>query len=129
MAFYYPRRLGIRRPKPEKSRDGLSKSSPPRHCDVWREGVGAVWTEYEELPEDRVLKQLETAPTGKFTLILGEPGAGKTRLVENWFVQLITKAAQQAHLGMIVPALIYLRRVPPATWQINSENKFADALW
>jgi Cdc6-like AAA superfamily ATPase len=129
MAFYYSRRLASRRSKPERSKDSLSESSAPRHYDVWREGAGAVWAEYEELPEERVFKQLETIPANRFILILGEPGAGKTSLIENWFVQLATKVAQQKHLGITVPILIHFRQVPPATWQINNEHKFVDALW
>jgi hypothetical protein len=129
MAFYYPRRLGTRPLRSAQKEDRPEKKSAPRRYEVWREGVALVWTEYEESPEDQVLTDLHSAPANKFTLILGEPGAGKTSLLENWFVQSASRVATQPQLGMVLPALIHLRSVPQATWKIDNEDAFADELW
>jgi hypothetical protein len=129
MSFYYPRRLGIRRLETSGGNTGQSDTAAPAHYNVWREGGDITSRDYEEFAEDRVLKELETSPSNRFGLILGEPGSGKTNLLENWFVQLAQRAAKQCHLGITLPILVPLRRIPKSIWEINSEDKLADELW
>ena len=129
LAFYYPLRLGIRRrvTLAQKENSQTTKLVPRKQS--WREGVGISSIEYEEHPETQVLERLlDSGPTKRFELILGEPGAGKTTLLETWFLRL-AQGLKMPKWGTIVPALVRLRSVPRETWQINDDQKMADALW
>ncbi|HKV91296.1 MAG TPA: NACHT domain-containing protein [Candidatus Angelobacter sp.] len=126
--FYYPLRLG-RRAWLSSSGDDDGLSRRARGYESWREGIHRSLVEYDEYPEDRVLEWLLTA-TGmnRFSVILGEPGSGKTTLFKAWFRRLATRTTEPA-LGMVVPVLVRLRSVPAKIWRINDINDLADALW
>jgi len=85
---YFPRKLG--RPRHAvPSLDGPGGRERPRDHDSWREGVQRAAIEYEAIPEEPVRDELfrEGATRSGFLLVTGEPGSGKSRLLEAWFEQ------------------------------------------
>jgi hypothetical protein len=128
MTFYFPIRLGLKRQKAATRREENAGQSLA--YEVWREGTERSLTDYEESPESQVLKAFcHSAPAQRLTFILGEPGAGKTTLFLDWFLRLAREAAIEVRLGSKLPVLVRLRSVSKDTWNIEDDDKRADALW
>src|SRR3954454_10311321 len=86
---YQPLTLGVLRTRTATPADRPDKgiSRAPRH-ETWREGLSGLRPDYEPHPEAQVLHRLRQAARHhhpKLWLVLGEPGAGKSRLLEEWF--------------------------------------------
>lgn len=74
----------------------------------------------------------QAAPTadGRFWLILGEPGGGKSTLFQEWFKRWWSGSADPApRLGLPVPVLVRLRELPPETLDDADADAMADRLW
>ena len=127
MGFYYPRHLGTRLRVSAKAGQDEDRRRA-RDYEVWREGVEVAWTECEEFTEEHVLKEVGRSPLRRFTLILGEPGAGKTMLLSHWFRKMVRNVVRQPRLGMVVPVRVLLRDQRAIFCERNSD-KLADALW
>lgn len=125
--FYHPLTLGTARRKLSKDLERDRPSAQPTY-EIWCEGIQRLEVEYEEMPADSILQAIRHYPSSHhFWLVLGEPGAGKTRLLEHWF----TKWAGQLNtlqLGMAVPVLFRLRELEAEDLKLEAES-LADRLW
>lgn len=126
--FFHPLTLGIARQK--KAVVDRERETPSHRQDyeVWCEGIQRLEVKYEEVPADSILQTLhQSPPSHRFWLVLGEPGAGKTRLLEHWFSQW-AEQLNALQLGMKVPVLFRLRELEAE--DLKLEPKFlADRLW
>jgi hypothetical protein len=130
VSFYYPLTLGIRRSKPASAGEGDKQVLPPRPAyDAWREGVHRLEHQYEEHPEGRVLQAVRqaTQTQSRLWIILGEPGAGKSALLEQWFTCWAAELAAP-RLGMAVPVLVHLGDLKDEDAELESEQ-LAKRLW
>ena len=102
-----------------------------RTYESWRESLmsSRSLSRYEEHPEARILLQLIAAPpTNRYSVILGEPGSGKTTLFKNWFVRIACEP-RSLTWGMMVPVMVPLRAVPSHVWELTDDEELADAIW
>ena len=129
MEFYYPLRLGPRKLKPLKN-GRLDEQSTQHGSEVWRNGVECDEYEDKRIPEAQVLAEIqEKASTAEnlFWLILAEPGAGKTKLMNAWFRQWVCDS-QTTGYGSTVPLLVNLRDLKPDFIDLDLEA-LGDKLW
>jgi hypothetical protein len=127
---FFPLTLGLPKPRPPpRERDETEPHLPRRARDeeAWRESLSAPPEEVEEHPEAAVLARLRASPPPRPWVILGEPGAGKTRLLEHWHATWLRDLGAP-RLGMAVPVLVRLREVAAATLREPPEV-MADRLW
>jgi len=130
---YFPRKLGRPR-RAVPGPDGHGSRELPRDHDSWREGVRHAEVAWEPVPEERVRDELfgERSPTPGFLLVTGEPGSGKSRLLEAWFEQWAA-AAPALRLGARVPVLVRLRDLPRnevgGLLTESDPESLADRLW
>jgi len=116
MPFYFPLRLGQRRRKYVSPRlDSPSVLSKRTEVEVvrWREERNRLEIDIDELPEAQVLEGFRWASSGqshRFWVILGEPGAGKSKLLDAWFERLVPPE-NELRLGIRIPALVRLREI------------------
>jgi hypothetical protein len=133
--FRHPMTLGVRRPRQAAGGGGAgehSKGSGLRSTNEgWREGLGLVGTEYEELPAERILDELRRGAAANRArrpwLVLGEPGAGKSTLLEAWF-DAWAGQLPGPKLGLPVPVLVRLRELRHGDLDGDPEA-IADRLW
>jgi predicted NACHT family NTPase len=126
MPFYYPLTLGVRRRKLEAAKT----RELPQPYDTRHEGAEHNEYMYEEYSEAEILERLQQhvpSRSNRPWLILGEPGAGKTALLEAWFLRWAAELPA-AHLGMVVPVLVRLRYLRIDQSPLDSDM-FADQLW
>ncbi|WP_044559626.1 NACHT domain-containing protein [Azospirillum sp. B4] len=121
---YFPARLGT--PVQRGQLDGEEGGSRLPRYEAWREGFdhGIL----AERPEAAVLDELLRVGDG-LTLILGEPGAGKSRLLEHWAGR--TRPAAPGY-GVLVPLLLPLRHLKGQSSLVDPALRgpaLADALW
>jgi hypothetical protein len=127
---FFPLTLGLPKPRPpprERDETEPHLPRPARDADAWRESLSAPPEEVEEFPEAAVLARLRASPPPQPWVILGEPGAGKTRLLEHWHATWLRDLGAP-RLGMAVPVLVRLREVAAATLRGNPDV-VADRLW
>jgi hypothetical protein len=128
--FFHPVTLGVvRAPRPAPERPDGREGKTLRRYEAWQEGVRSR-REYEPHPEARVFERFRQAASGgrsRLWVVLGEPGAGKTRLLEAWFGRWAGQAGP-VRLGMAVPVLVRLRNVTPEQIALPAEA-LADRLW
>lgn len=122
---YFPARLGT--PAPREKPGQEDGRITPGHYDAWRESFAVDIQSWSERPEVGAFAELRRGATG-FQVILGEPGAGKTRLLEEWYGRWWEEAPRLATFGMRVPALVRLRRLEAPDAGL-SNAAFADRLW
>ena len=126
---FFPLSLG--RPKPWAKREEAQEHDAPRMTyDAWREGLSGSEKEVDVHPAEDVLSRLirdDPALPMRPWVVLGEPGAGKTSLLEHWHVTWL-RALPQPCLGMRVPMLVRLRDVPREVLA-GDPDTVADALW
>ncbi|WP_049974352.1 NACHT domain-containing NTPase [Azospirillum sp. B4] len=129
---YVPARLGT--PVFREARNRVEdKIRLPQNYEAWREGIAVQEQAWEERPEPQVLDELRSGTA--FKVILGEPGAGKSRLLEHWAER--ARPAAPGY-GTLVPLLLPLRRLQhlpprqdhpdPRDLAVQGEG-LADALW
>ena len=87
-------------------------------------------TNYTEYPENQILNRIkDCALTEKrLSIILGEPGAGKSTLFENWFKRWSEKHTSVCY-GMVVPVLVRFRSLDAETCQKEQAEELADYFW
>ena len=112
---YFPLTLGIelelevRNKHAEDTRkNDIGSQYPP----TWHEGIDVTHREkkLEQLSEGKVFQDiLNTTDTSKSWYIIGEPGAGKSRLLSEWFLRAVEHDRQ--FLGGQLPLLIPLRNL------------------
>jgi hypothetical protein len=100
--------------------------------DSWRESVRQHEVEYDDHPEDRVFRQLVIA-SGQATLqklwmIQGEPGSGKSTLVEHWIDRWAAGLEAEPKEGIQLPVPVRFRDLP-AECLPGSATELAEALW
>src|SRR4051812_29149808 len=88
-AFYHPPTLGVARPGRQglDDRIGTQRGEIATH-EVWREGIRPFNTDYDRHPEAQVFAALRVAASrehARLWVVLGEPGAGKSHLLNEWF--------------------------------------------
>jgi hypothetical protein len=123
---FFPLTLGVPQGKTREERES---ERSPRTYDDWREWVGPQ-EEFEPFPAEDILLRLtqgDPALPRRPWLILGEPGAGKTRLLEHWHATWV-QALLRPYLGMKVPVLVRLRDVPRDAFK-GDPSAVADTLW
>jgi hypothetical protein len=128
---YQPLTLGEPRTHATKPRDRSNNniSGSPRH-ETWREGLSGPKPNYEPHPEAQVLDRLRQAAPHhhpKLWMVLGEPGAGKSRLLEEWFRRWASNPGEP-RLGLCVPVLVRLRSLRAEDIRIDAKE-LADRLW
>jgi hypothetical protein len=130
---YYPRKLG--RPRHAvASPDGRGRRELRRDHDSWREGLRRAEVDWEPVPEERVRDELfgERGQPPGFLLVTGEPGSGKSRLLEAW-LEHWAKAAPALRLGARVAVLVRLRDLPreevDTLGTLSDPASLADRLW
>jgi hypothetical protein len=126
--FFHPLTLGVaRRTAPPSPDDPHPKRA--RHYEAWQEGVRPR-VAYDPHPEARVLERFRQAAERGVTrlwVVLGEPGAGKTRLMDAWFQRWASDAGPP-RLGMTLPVLVRLRRLKKMNPEPDLDG-LADRLW
>ena len=128
---FFPLSLG--RPKPRAKREEAQEHEPnaPRLTyDAWREGLSGSEEEVNVHPAEDVLSRLmrdDPALPMRPWVVLGEPGAGKTSLLEHWHVTWL-RALPQPCLGMRVSILVRLRDVQREVLA-GDPATVADTLW
>lgn len=123
---YFPVRLGTpvgRSKKPSGDEGQLA----PRDYEAWRESFVVERQAWSERAEVDAFAELCRGGTG-FQLILGEPGAGKSRLLEEWFRRWWIGGGTVASFGERVPVLVRLRFLKPVDIEL-ADASFADRLW
>ncbi len=123
---FFPLTLGVPQ---RKTREVRESERPPRTYDEWREWIGRP-EEFEPFPAEDILMRLmrgDPALPPPPWLILGEPGAGKTSLLEHWHATWL-QALLRPYLGMKVPVLVRLGDVPRDAFK-GDPGIVADALW
>ena len=133
--FYHPRTLARRRapPRPDEDR---GRTRPGPAYETWREGVRRLDDQrsFEPVPEAGVWEALlraarDDAATPGFALVTGEPGAGKSYLLETW-QRRWAKEAPTPVLGATVVVLVRLRELKLEATAIPSDAAaLADLLW
>ena len=126
---FFPLSLG--RPKPRAKREEAQEHGAPRLTyDAWREGLSGSEEEVDVHPAEDVLSRLmrnDPALPIRPWVILGEPGGGKTWLLEHWHMTWL-RALSQLCFGMRVPVLVRLRDVPREALA-GDPATVADTLW
>jgi hypothetical protein len=112
---FFPLTVGIPRPRPRRESDQLHDASPVQGARwdevVWRESLSAPPDPVEEVSAMAVLDRLMSSePPSRPWLILGEPGAGKSRLLEHWHATWLGILAEP-RLGLPVSVLVRLREL------------------
>lgn len=112
LTTYLERRLGIahsRKRRGDESTDG----SPARssQAEAWTESPPLRDIEYEDRPELNVLGDLAAAvgKTSRFWMIQGEPGSGKSMLLEHWVERWLDALASGESGSLAVPVLVQFR--------------------
>ncbi|WP_148293802.1 hypothetical protein, partial [Azospirillum sp. B4] len=105
---YFPARLGtpVTRPTPDREQLGSRDGANLPHYEAWRESFAPPSSSWEERPEAQVLDDLRGG--AGFHIILGEPGAGKSSLLQHWADQV--RPATPGY-GALVPLLLELGRL------------------
>lgn len=127
---FFPLTLGVPKPRPIRPERAETRPDQPHRArdeDAWRESLSAPPEEVEEFAEATVLARLRAALPERPWVILGEPGAGKTRLLEHWHATWLRDLGA-ARLGTAVPALVRLRELAPETLR-GPPEVVADRLW
>jgi hypothetical protein len=129
---FFPLTLGIPKPRPRREPDQLDETSPFQSARwdeaVWRESLSAPPDPVEEVLATTVLDRLmRSEPPSRPWLILGEPGAGKSRLLEHWHATWLSILAEPM-LGLPVPVLVRLRELDAAALK-GDPALVADHLW
>jgi hypothetical protein len=89
--------------KDQEARESASRSRPP-HYEAWREKITQTGdVQLEPQPEALVLDELrrEAARASWVQPILGEPGAGKSRLLREWALRLAGSPATETPFAFI----------------------------
>ncbi|QCO03335.1 NACHT domain-containing protein [Azospirillum argentinense] len=123
---YFPAKLGtpVQHPSEGDRKDGRIGS---QHYEAWRESFAIEPTSWTERSEAEAFTERKRGG-GYFHVIVGEPGAGKTRLLEEWFRRWWTGEAGSLSFGMRVPVLVRLRQLESADARLNPDQ-LADQLW
>jgi predicted NACHT family NTPase len=130
---YHPAVLGIARPRRQ---DAGGPGSERRDTmvathETWREGIaGPSGEDHEQHPEGQVLAALRSAAArehARLRVVLGEPGAGKSRLLEEWLRRWAADLGEP-RLGLPIPVLVRLRALRPEDLGLDRDG-LADLLW
>ena len=131
---FFPLTLGVPKPRPPRER-GAPDGGPdrPSRWDeaAWREGLSLPHEPVEEIPAAAVLDRLiRTGAPVRPWVILGETGAGKSRLLEHWHETWLRRLPGEGapRLGQAVPALVRLGKLELGTLDGDPEA-VADRLW
>lgn len=134
MDFFHPLTLGVvRRRAASLPGSDAQVASPRLAYDSWREGLEVGVGVEEEQPEAAVLEQLRApaAPLRGAWLVLGEPGAGKSRLLAEWHARWLA-ALGPPGLGARVPILVRLREATEGDLALGGEalaDRLAALAW
>jgi hypothetical protein len=111
-AAYVQRRLGTRRHVVARER-ATRKFNVPAY-EHWAEALNQHELEYSDSAEEQVLRELlESAlKPSKLWVVLGEPGAGKTRWVERCLQRCVANLPVTPFDGALLPILVQLRGLP-----------------
>ena len=131
---YFPARLGW--PVQGKSKGGSEDVRvSPRQYEAWRESFAVEPQSWQERSETAAFAELRRGGAGP-QVILGEPGAGKTRLLEEWASRWWTDGCSSVAFGMRLAVLIPLRLVAVSNGMVtpyrsgdDGEGALADGLW
>jgi hypothetical protein len=123
---FFPLALGVPKRKP---RDERESKPQPKTYDEWRERLGLPEEFDSHLAEDALSRWMRGDPAllRRPWLILGEPGTGKTSLLEHWH-QTWLRMLPRSCLGMKVPVLVRLRDTSRETFA-GDPATVADRLW
>jgi hypothetical protein len=130
MTFYFPLTLGQRRRKYTGPVTPSRGRNPHPNGFNWREERNRLEIEFEELIESQILENIRWASPSqlrRFWVVLGEPGAGKSKLFDSWFARAVP-AQSDVRLGARVPALVRLRELGSEEFDGNIEE-VASRLW
>ena len=128
---FFPLTLGIPKPRANREKTEERKPGVPRLTyETWREGLSGPEEDTDAHPAADVLSRLvrgdPTLPPRPW-VILGEPGSGKTSLLEHWHATWL-RALPRLCLGMRVPVLVRLHDVPREVLA-GDPATVADTLW
>lgn len=130
---FFPLNLGIGKQRTAQQEnaaeltDADSRNPSVRDGEAWRESLNAPHEELEELPHNAVLERLRGAEPSRPWVILGEPGAGKTRLLAHWR-EVWLRRLSSPRLGVKVPVLVRLRELGVEAFR-GDPNEVADRVW
>jgi hypothetical protein len=130
MGFHHPVLLATRQPK---SHIG---SFPDDEVRPYSDAAGESTTlEYGMHAEADILREISAAAPDQPRrpwFVLGDPGCGKTELLERWFAgwpSLLTPGPlSQIWLGACIPVLVRLGDIVPSD-MVAAREEFADRLW
>lgn len=137
---FFPLTLGRFRPKTQRDpsdrdREGGEGGRPRDHAawrEAWAEAVAGPPVEVEERRQAATLLDGWHSDRGsaapRRTLILGEPGAGKSALLAHWHERWLAGMPAPG-LGVRIPALIRLREAAAGQALLAKGESKADALW
>jgi hypothetical protein len=124
--FFHPLRLGSPPARRSPGSEDADEDRTHTTYEAWRESVSAPLEVGQEFSEHHVFNELFTSTLWGSRLILGEPGVGKTTLLEEWHSRWIGRLSQP-RLGLRVPVLVRLRDVDADDWR--KPDSMADQLW
>lgn len=124
---FFPLILGI--PRPRHRGEAAARPEGRRSAEeAWRESLSAPPEPMKEVPAEGELRRLMAGDrSSRPSLILGEPGAGKTSLLEHWHETWLA-SLDGPRLGLAVPVLVRLRDVQPEALR-DAPDAVADCLW
>ncbi len=126
---FFPLTLGVpKRRTPGREADDRGPRAQLDY-DAWRESASLAEEFERHAAEDVLVRHIRVDPAlpKRPWLILGEPGAGKTRLMEHWHATWLRQLPQPV-LGMRVPVLVRFKDIPRSVLA-GDPAAVADALW
>ena len=116
LSGYLKRRLGVPIGYTTTNKEVTVDESTSQAHDAWRESVGQDSANYEDFFEDDVVQELaEFAASGtaeRYWMILGEPGSGKSTLMERFLMSLSTRVPSTSDVPEVHAILVRFRDLP-----------------